>query len=200
MKKIVKVALNVSKLSVPQKINVTRMITDSILSNPVTFVTPYPDIITIQNATDDLEAAWNDAADGGKLKTALMHDKETDLIKLLNLLAAYVQNIANNDEEVIHLAGMQVKKDGVKHFNDFEVVQAADRGAVRLRVKPAAKVAYRWEYCKDPIGTWIVAKTTPQSTTNWGDLEEGVKYWFRVVFCGQNGDTMIYNPVSIIVL
>jgi hypothetical protein len=199
MTRIIKVALNMNKLSVPQKINKTRMIADSILGNPITFPNPIPSIIDLQNATDDLEAAWNEAADGGKQKTALMHDKETDLIRLLNMLAAYVQNIAINDSEVIHLAGMQPKKDGVKHFADFQAVQAA-KGAVRLRVKPARGIAYIWETCKDPIGTWVVVKTTTQSTINISNLDEGVKYWFRVKFTGQNGETIPYNPISLIVL
>ncbi len=191
-----------SSLSVSQKINKARLIADAILSNPVPFASPNPPIITIQSATDDLEAAWNAAVDGGKTKTALMHDKETALMKLLYQLASYVEALANGNEEVIHLASMEIKRDGVKHIPDFEVVQAADRGAVRLRVKPAAKVAYRWEYCKDPLSTnpWIVAKTTTQSTTNWGDLDEGVKYWFRVVYVGNNGEHIPYNPISIIVL
>ncbi len=203
MKKLVKVALNMSRMSVPQRINKARLIADAILSNPVPFASPNPSIVTVQSATDDLEAAWNAAADGGKIKTSIMHDKENTLMQLLTQLAYYVEGVANNDEEVVHLSGFSIRRDATRSNADLEVVQAADRGAVRLRVKPAAKVAYRWEYCKDPMGVnaWVVAKVTTQSTTNWGDLDEGARYWFRVVYLSNDGSENIpFSPVSIIVL
>ena len=202
MKKISKVALNMSNMPVPQKINKSRVIADAILSNPGIFVAPIPAIITIQFAIDELEFAWNEAADGGKMLTAAMHDKETTLMKLLNQLVAYVEALADGDEEIIHLSGMSLKKDPTRSIADFSVEHGADRGSVFLRVKPEPGKAYRWEYCIDPIGVnpWTVAKTTVQSTTTVGHLAEGARYWFRVAFTDSQGETYPYNDALIIVI
>lgn len=196
-----KVVLKISKLSVPSKINRSRLITDAILSNAAVFPSPNPTIASIQSAIDELEIAWNEAADGGRTKTAIMHDKEDVLLKLMYDLAHYVEAIANGDESIAHLAGMATKKRPVFHTPDFEVMHTDDRGAVRLRVKPHTKSAYRWEYCKDPMGAnpWIVAKTTVQSTTNWGDLDVGSTYWFRVFYVGYFGDVLAADPVSLVI-
>jgi hypothetical protein len=96
---------------------------------------------------------------------------------------------------------MATKKRPVFHTPDFEVMHTDDRGAVRLRVKPHSKSAYRWEYCKDPVGVnqWTVAKTTVQSTTNWGDLDVGSTYWFRVFYVGYFGDILAADPVSLVI-
>lgn len=196
-----KVVLKISRLSIPSKIKRSRVITDSILSHPVTFPAPSPPISAVQNAIDELEIAWADAADGGKTKTQFMYDKEDTLLRLMYDLAHYVEAVANGDEAIVHLASMATKQNPIFHTPDFEVGPTDDRGAVRLRVKPHAKSAYRWEYCKDPMGVnpWIVAKTTTQSTTNWGDLDVGCTYWFRVFYVGNFGEILPYNPVSIVV-
>lgn len=200
MSKIVKVALKMTKLSVPEKINKSTQITNAILASPSVFISPTPTIVSIQAAIDDVEVAWNDASDGGKMKIALMHDKVTDLMKLLTLLAAYVENLANGDEEIIHLAGMEARQDISRTVGEFEVEHTDDRGGVRLRIKPRIKAAYRWEYRKDSEPNWTIDQTTVQYTHLIGALEEGVKYWFRVFYTGQFGEVLAANPVSIIVV
>jgi hypothetical protein len=197
-----KVALNISKLSVSEKINRALHIVNEIASNPGVFANPIPTLADVQTAITDLEVAWNNAVDGGKTLTAIMHDKESKLHFVLNNLAAYVQGVADGDAEIVHLAAMNTKGMPVFHIPDFSVSHTDDRGAVRLRVKPKAKTIYRWEFCKDPIGNdaWQEAKTTDVCITNFGDLDEGSKYWFRVVFIGNGGESIPYEPVSIIVI
>jgi len=201
MKKIWKVALNVIRLSVPQKINKTRFFCDAILSNPATFVSPYPTIAVVQSAADDLEIAWNEAVDGGKQKTALMHDKETDLVKLLNLLAAYVESTADGDQEIIHLAGMETRKDPVKHIPDFEVEHTGISGEVKLRVKPNAKTHYHWDFCRisPQENEWRFANETTTASTIISGLDPGVTYYFRVEYRGHLKNWFPFEPISIIV-
>jgi hypothetical protein len=196
-----KVALNISKLSVPNKINRARHIVEEIASNPNIFENPLPSLAVVQTAIDELELAWNEAVDGGKTKTAIMHDKESSLHKLLNDIGHYVEGIADGDPEIVHLGGLNIKGKPIFHIPEFSVVHTDDRGAVRIRVKPQAKTIYRWEYQKDPIGNeWVVSKLTDVCIINIGDLEEGQKYWFRVVFIRHGGETILYEPLSIIVL
>lgn len=201
-KHAVRVALKLSKLSVPEKINRSRFIVDSIANNQNLFQNPDPSLFNVTGAINDLENAWNDAADGGKSKKAMMREKEDDLMSIMIDLSHYVEKIASGDTGVITAAGMEAKKAGNPGGTpDLEVTHAADRGAVRLRCKPRAKTAYRWEFCEHPLdkNPWKVAKITNVSVTNFGDLTEGVKYWFRVVYIS-NGETIPFEPVSLIVL
>lgn len=201
-KHAVRVALKIGRLSVPEKINRSRFIVDSIAGNPNLFQNPDPSLFSVTGAINDLENAWNDAADGGKKLKAMMREKEDDLMSVMIDLSHYVEKIAAGDTEVITAAGMELKKPGGHNGTpDLEVTHAADRGAVRLRCKPKAKTVYMWEYCEHPLdkNTWKTAKTTTVSVTNFGDLTEGLKYWFRVVYLG-NGQTIPFDPVSIIVI
>jgi len=185
-----RVALNMSKSSVPQKINKSRYIIDSISNNPGTFTNPSPSIATVSTAINNLELAWNEAADGSKSKIALMHDKERDLMVLMYAVAAYVAVVANGDAEIVHLAGLRYKKSPERKQEDFEVFLPDDRGAVGLKCNARKKTLYRWEYCKDGAisRTWTTAHTSDTSSAFVGNLDSNVLYWFRVVLMNKNGE------------
>lgn len=187
-----KVALNMSSISVPDKINKARHITDAINSNTTVFASPSPAIITVTNAIDDLEIAWNNAADGGKSKTAIMHDKESLLMKLMNDLAHYVEGIADGDEATVHLAAMDTKKKPqVKNPPEFEVYQWDAHGAVGVRAKARVKTIYKWLYCKAPLASnaWTTASTTDISRSMISGLDAGSLYYFKVIFVSASGET-----------
>ena len=201
MNKNLKVVLNMSKLTVPQKITQSRFVVDSISNNSALFPSPIPTLPSVVDAINALENAWNDAADGGKHKTAMMHEKETDLMKIMFDVAHYVERVANGDSEVVVASGLYVKKQGQTHFADFTVEHTEHPGEVYLRVKPQYKTVYRWEYSKDTLGShpWVAGVTTITASANIQDLEEATKYWFRVVFIGKGGETIQYNPICLIV-
>jgi len=198
----IKVALNMSKIPVPQKINRARFIVDSVMSHPTEFPNPVPTLSTITSAIDDLEIAWNDAVDGGKVKTALMHDKEDDLQKLLNDLANYVELVADGDIEVVHMSGMSVKKKPTFSAPDFEVEHSGNSGEVKLRVKPKAKTHYHWEYCRisPEENEWRFANETITANTIIAGLDPGVTYYFRVEYRGHLKNSYPFQPISIIVI
>ncbi|MCW3077843.1 MAG: hypothetical protein JWO32_2452, partial [Bacteroidetes bacterium] len=176
MNNFLNVALNMSNMSVPQKINRGRQIADAVANHPSVFTNPYPSLATLNSALNDLELAWNDAIDGGKSKTALMHDRERIVHKLLKDTANYVQSIANGDEQIVHLATLNVKAKPVIQKPDFEVFLPDDLGAVGLRCKARAKTFYRWEYCKEPMANnpFVTGNITYVSSSFIGNLESGV--------------------------
>jgi hypothetical protein len=201
MNNLISVALNVSNLSVPQKINRARQIADAIGNYPSVFTNPSPTLTVLNSAINDLELAWNDAEDGGKSKTALMHDKERLLQKFLKDIAHYVEMVANGDEQIVHLASLTVKAKPVRVKPDFEVFLPDDLGAVGLRCKARKKTIYRWEYCKAPLGTnqWLTGNITDVSSSFIGNLESSVMYWFRVIVIDAAGEHPL-TPLSIIPL
>lgn len=190
MKTNVKVVLNMSELSVPEKISKARNVHDALADNATLFTNPSPSLNELDTAITDLEKAWLKAQDGGKSLTALMHDKEADLMRCMTGIGHYVENLCDNDPEIVHLAKLDVKQKPVINRPVFEVHQLDHSGAVGLRVKPRGKTLYRWEYCLDPQGSnaWVVAKTTSLASAEIENLTVGGLYWFRVVFMGVNGD------------
>jgi hypothetical protein len=191
------VALNFKKLPVPEKINKARLAVKSIGAQPTIFTNP----VLITNAINDLETAWNNAADGSKIKVAIMHDKELILDKHMKHLGHYVDLIANGDESIIHLSSFDVKKVGSRNKPDFEVFLPDDPGAVGLRCKARKKTVYHWEYCQsacNPVN-WVSGGNTDVASTFIGNLQSGVQYWFRVVLISATGEHPL-SPLTIVPL
>jgi hypothetical protein len=199
--KIVKAVLNMNKLSVPSKINKARLIVEAISTNVGTFMSPMPDLITVNAAIDDLETAWNNAADGGKNLTVIMHDKEAALMLLMNSLAQYVTLTANGNEDIVHLAAMDTKKTPTKVQSDFDVIYAADSGSVIARKKNVLRASYIWQFSTDPsAANWTEHGITTQSKTTISGLTPGVRYWFRVAVVDKDGQHPFLEPVSLIII
>ncbi|MCW3076134.1 MAG: hypothetical protein JWO32_743 [Bacteroidetes bacterium] len=193
MSNLINVALNMSSMSVSQKIKFGRQVADAMANHPSVFTTPIPSLAVVNSAINDLEIAMQDASDGGKSKTALMHDKEQTVYLHLKNLARYVEIIASGNAEIIHLATFSVKAVGIKQNIDFDIFLPDDLGAVGLKCKARKKVMYRWEYCKDPMGAnqWLVGNITSVSSSFIGNLESNVKYWFRVVLITVAGENAL---------
>ncbi len=198
-KNSLKVALNMSTLSVPDKINKAITIVAKITASLVVFASPNPALATVTVSIGNLQTSWENAQDGGKSLTAIEHDKEGDLMKLMNDLAHYVEGIAGYDENIIHLAGMDVKKKGVKTTTTFEARATNNLGEAKVRCKYAVKTFYKWQYSTDGI-TWVNYKTTSTSKVIISGLTSGTKYWFRVALIDVNGEHEFNSPISCAVL
>ncbi len=186
-----------SKLSVPEKINKARNVHDAITTNLSLFGSPTSLLNEVNKATNQLEEAWQHAQDGGKSLTALMRVKEHALMKLMNDLANYVESFCDNDQELVYLAKLDIKKSVSVNRPEFEVYQLDHQGAVGLRVKPRMKTIYKWQYGLDPLAsnTWVTAKLTNAASTEIENLNVGELYWFRVVFISATSEEA-HAPIS----
>ncbi len=195
------VVLNMSRLSIPEKINKALSIHNAIKTNAAVFATPNPSLTDVLKAITELETAWHNAQDGGKSLTAIMHDKEENLMRIITNLAHYVEGVCKNDIEIIHLAKLDVRKTTSRTIIDFEIEQLDHSGAVGLRVKARKGVFYKWQYTLDPLSStsvWTTAKTTNTASTEIENLTVGSKYWFRVLFVDAGGE-IANNPLSLII-
>lgn len=175
-------------LSVPEKISVATARVAAVASYPLVFLNAGPLLASVSFAINALDTAWKKAEDGGTKDTAQMHDKEEVLMQWMKSLANFVEDTAKGDEAIVHLAGMQVKVQGQKYIADFEVFLPDDLGAVGLRCKARKKTIYRWEYSKDPAGSFVSDHQTDVCTSFIGNLDSNVPYWFRVVLINKTGD------------
>ncbi|MCO6500618.1 MAG: fibronectin type III domain-containing protein [Vicingus serpentipes] len=177
-----KVVLRLSSQSVPQKIDQARFVVKS-MSNNVYFPKPYPKLATITEKAAALQEAYTASRDAGKELTSAMHAKEFELEIAMIALGNYVQNIANNDNEIgdviIYSAGMEVRKPNGSLNKTFAVQNTTNEGRVKLHTKSEGRVAYIWEYSSDQE-EWIQAGVTTQAATIINGLTPGKRYYFRV--------------------
>lgn len=188
-----KVVLNVSRLPVPELLNKARLIVQNVEANTAVFASPNPATGLITIACNELEALAQEASDGSKIKIAIRNDKQEKLIDLLNQLAGYVEQTAAGNEDVVHLAAMDIKKKGVRNLPDFLLEQGKNPGSVNLRVKARSKTVFKWQYSSDAVN-WINGGLTDVCKTTINDLAKGV-YWFRVIFIDGEGEHN-QTPVS----
>lgn len=200
MSSLITVVLGMSNMPVAQKIKYGRQVTEAMSNHPSVFTNPLPSLSVVNSAINDLEIAMQDASDGGKSKTALMHDKERIMYKLMKRLARYVEIVADGDESVVHLATLSIKTPSLRNkVTDFELYLPDDLGAVGLRCKARPKTLYRWEYCLGPVGSnpWQVGNLTDNSNSFIGNLTSGSTYWFRVILMSKTGESTLGPKATI---
>jgi hypothetical protein len=185
----VKVAVNVSELTVSGLLNKARLVSQRVTDNPNQFPSCVPANTRVIQGIADLEAAEAEAGDGAKSKVAYMRDKQQVLVKLMGVLGHYIETDADGDESIVHLSGLDVKKKGVPVIPEFKIEQGEHAGSVSLKIKARAKTIYKWQYCQSAFATgpWTDAARTSGCKALITNLSPGI-YWFRVVFVDAQGE------------
>jgi hypothetical protein len=182
------VVLNIKGMSAPQLINQTRFYVQRVNDNPTSFPGCIATAARVTTAADELELADEAATDGGKTKTRLKADKYKALYEELTSLGRRVEIDAAGDETIVHLAGMEVKKTGIRTVAEFKVTQGDHQGDVKLAVKARPDTMYKWQYASDPsLSNWIDAGMSRSCKKAISHLASGV-YWFRVIFMDDEGE------------
>lgn len=199
MKKNVAV-LGLSRLTIPQKIELGRFIVTSMTGNP-NFTTPSPTLASITTNVNALETAYIAARGGGPDETSAMHARELTLEFSLNALVCYVQPIANanpaNAETIILSAGMQVKKSPSPRPNGFRAAYNGNPGEVLLRTDYEKGCSFIWQRSLTPYveESWVTMHVGTQSKFVATGLTRGTLYYFRVAKANKHGQ----NPWSLVV-
>src|SRR3979490_2850627 len=103
-----KIKLNLSSLTIPQKLAKAELIAAALTGN-ASFPTPTPALATFALAKNELADAYSEAQTArltAREKTTIQNKKEDALDGLFNQLAAYVESVAGSNEELILSAGM----------------------------------------------------------------------------------------------
>jgi hypothetical protein len=199
---IVKVVLNMSKLSVPAKINRAKFVVAELTGNP-SYATPTPTLASVTAAINALETAWVNAEDGGKAKTALMHDAEAALMVLMTKLMHYIEDNSAGLPANVHSSGLTLRTftGQTVPTNTYWVKNGKEIGEIVVKIKAHPRSTYRWQYSVDPIGptTWVDYMST-RSRVYIKNLTVGLKYWIRVCYMDKNGEHAFTNPISVIVV
>ncbi len=188
--KNLRIALNLYLYKLLEKISRSKYILLQMGNNPAVFTNSTAETAIAAACIINLENAATDAEGGDVYKIAVRDAKEQQLITAMDNVARSVQNMPNLTEEIVSLAGMELRKTGGrKPVEGFDAMQGAGAGKVKLRVKAQKSTFYKWEYCLDPLtsNTWVEAVVTEISSATITVPETGV-YWFRVVFVQTSGE------------
>ena len=202
-----KIKLNLSALTVPEKIAKARQIVTKMTGN-AHFPTPTPNLVSVSDVADLAENANGQAQDArqtAKQKTSALNQAEDRLDKLLNQIAGYVESIAGGDEQTILSAGMDVRAVAVATTDPPGQPQAltptvGDRdGEIDLSwdTVTGAK-SYVIDRSGDPATStsWSHGGVSTKSNFTAEGLNSGARYWFRVAAVNNNGQSGWSDPAT----
>ncbi len=189
--------------TVPALISYAEQVVKAMTNNP-SFPTPAPTLAVISQAIDDLQAAEAAALSRTKGAVQARNDKRTALVKLLETLKTYVQNVADTNNEtaptVIKSAGLAVRKSPTRRPHVFAVQEGSISGSVKLSTPSAgARSSYLWQYSADGGKTWVDVPGTVQAKTTVAGLPAGTTVQFRYRAITKTGQGDWSAPVSFLV-
>lgn len=202
-----KIKLNLSSLTIPEKIAKAELIAAALTGN-ASFPTPTPALATFGLAKDELANAYSEAQRArqeAKAKTTIQNNKEDALDQLFSQLAAYVESIAGSNEELIFSAGMDPRAAAVAATGAPQQPQAltptaADHdGEIDLswdRVQGAR--SYVIQQSGDPVTptSWSYRGVSTKSSFTAAGLTSGTRFWFRVAAINSNGQGGWSDPAT----
>ena len=188
---------------VPALITFARAIVTAMTNNPF-FPSPVPPLLEVSKAVDDLQAAQTQAQARTHGAVATRTQARLALLAKLELLKAYVQEIADADREkssgIIESAALSVRKVRSGGKRAFAAKVGAVSGTVKLSVPSAGhRSSYDWQQSADGGKTWQDVTSTIQTKTTVTGLQPGSTYSFRFRAVTKAGVADWSQPVSILV-
>jgi hypothetical protein len=175
-------------------ISFVRAVILAIAGNPH-FPNPSPSLVTLEAAVSDLEKA--EATVQARVRGAIepRNAKRAALRQLLDVLAAFVQGIADadpvNGAAIIQSAGLSVAKPFRHGRRVFAAAQGVASGSVKVTAPVGAhRASYDWQWSTDGGKTWQLAPSTLQSKTVLTGFAPGstVSIRFRVTTKAGEGE------------
>ena len=204
-----RIKLNFRQLSIPDKIAKARQIITALTGNP-SFATPTPPLATVTTAIDDLESSHADAQTAkqvAKTKTSAQNEREDTADKLMSQLAAYVESVGGENEELIRSAGMDTRSvAGASTASPtlpsaLEASAGDHEGEADLSWDSVSGArSYIIERSPDPptATSWAHAGVSTKARATIGGLTPGTRYWFRVAAVSTGGQSGWSDPATCI--
>jgi hypothetical protein len=202
-----KIRLNLSKLTIPQKLAKAQQIITALTAN-AGFPTPSPTLSNITSAMNELKTAADElqtASQTRKEKVSIQSQKEDNLDQLLTQAAAYVESVAGSNEQLILSAGMDVRAPAVATTDPPGQPQgltptAGDHdGEIDLSWDTVSSAkSYVVDKSGDPVtpSSWSHAGVSTRSNFTADGLTSGTRYWFRVAAVNNNGQSGWSDPAT----
>jgi hypothetical protein len=170
----------------------------------------FPDTTLVQELkkrTIAFQVAMNDAADGGKTLIAIKRDCRRSLIEIMVQYGFYISQICKGDRAMLLSSGFDLAKESgeSKQMAGIESlavtnVNPGEANVVVKRVEGAR--AFIHQYTTEPPSdaTVWVSETTAHRKHTFTGLKPLATYWFRVIAIGLNGQRIISDAISRVIL
>jgi hypothetical protein len=170
----------------------------------------FPDTSLVQELekrTLKFQNSMNAAADGSRTLIAIRKEDRRSLIEIMVQLGFYVMQMSNGDRAKMLSSGFDLAKEngGAKVLATIQsmVVTNGNPGEANILVNPVKGArAYIHQYSADPPSetTAWVSETTAHRRHTFTGLKPLATYWFRVIAIGLNGQSVISDAVSRVIL
>jgi hypothetical protein len=202
-----KIKLNLSKLSVVQRLQFAQQVIDAMGAAAVNFPAPNPPLANLQTLLATATTATNDAV--AAQQTAQMKITERNvavdaLVAGLNAEAAYVESASGGDVAKIQSAGMAVRVAGapvgpMSQPQNCAATAGDNDGAIDVSWDSVhGAVSYEVQSSPDPITptSWVHRTSTTKSSLTLAGLPSGSRCWFRVRAVGAAGPGPWSDPAT----
>lgn len=177
------------------------------LTGNIFFPSVSPSLATLQSAINDYSDALAAAAQGGKNNIVVKNARRADLIKVLTSLALDIMKTADGDIIKLTSSAFPLSKDRtplgpMENPQILKLEDGASSGSLKVAIaKVKGSMNYGYEYTLDPLTEASEWESEIDSSIKHtlANLEQGKKYWVRVVAYGRNEEETYSDPVSRIV-
>ncbi len=188
-----KVKMGFRGLSVPMQVERSRLI-QTLMAGNANFPIPNPALSVLKSATDALETGYNESRGRDKDKMAIMRIRRKELLDLIRLEAAYVQNASGGDEEKILSSGFDIVRHGVASLpvgqvQNLRLIYTDMSGVLKARWNrlPNARIYFIEVADEQQPGNFIQKGTATKTTFEIKNLTPGKIYYVRVAGIGRLG-------------
>jgi hypothetical protein len=170
----------------------------------------FPDTTLVQELETRLgkfQVAMNDAADGGKTLIAIRKECRRSLIDILVQLGFYVSQICKGDRAMLLSSGFDLAKESSESkllagIERLDVINAnpGEAKIVVKRVQGARAFIHQYTTEAPSDATVWVSETTAHRKHTFTGLKPLATHWFRVIAIGLNGQRIISDAISRVIL
>ena len=201
MKKTPSVHVSFSKYTDADLETVCNAIMQSMTENS-NFLTPVPVLAEIKTVLEDYSGAKAEAASRDRNKVAAKNTVRYQLVQMMGQLGRYVNTIADGDLEKLISSGLVVSKMPAPRYvgipQNLQVIPAGT-GKLKTQVKGDKNaISYKHEITADPLteeSVWT-SVITSRSKFTFTKLEQGKKFWGRVIAIGSNDQSESSTEIS----
>lgn len=201
-----KVIINYGKLRESESYAMGRSVYQGMNGN-ASFPNPAPSMPVFLQTLDDYGQAITDAKTRDRNDVARKNTLQQTVISMMRDLAMYVNAVSKGSLVMLTSSGFTVAKDREPVYIGepviTDVLQGINPGSIIVKIK-AVKGAksYLYEVAPDPINEQTEWTTIADSRVKFEftGLEQGKKYWFRVVATGSKGQSVYSEEVAQYVL
>ena len=172
------------------------------INGNTSFMGIFPATSVLNSANTALNLAVSNQVKGIKSTTDAVKQAETQVRRVLKVLAANVEYISNNNSVIALSSGFSIKTYSAKTVNDFSAVHGLLSGSVNVKSKAAVDGSYIFQYTTTPLvaASWVTAATLKQVKHTIHGLTVGVMYYFRVIVITRVGEQPPSTPINLMVV